>query len=157
MVWARMTGQGVPGGWGGSPCHDVLSWGSLTLLWGSISCRLGSWPLPRLPHTLGLPPHPLTRTQEGRTRQGLSGCPHKAAKALRGPLRGPLLPGLRRDSGNGQSAHQLQCSSSQGCVLGVPLDGTRVRGQGQRCVAVFPDLDGAGVRALHGLLLGSMS
>lgn len=99
------SGVSLPGG--ESHCHDVLSWGSLTLLWGSMSCRLGPWPPPWLPHTLDLPPH--SRWLECRKdKRGLPGSPHKATKAQRGPLRGPLLPGSRRDSGHGQSACQLQ-------------------------------------------------
>lgn len=60
MVWAKNDRSGCPWrGRGGeeSPCHDALSW-SLTLLWGSMSCRLGPWPSPGSPHTLDLPPTP---------------------------------------------------------------------------------------------------
>lgn len=103
MVWARMTGQGVPGGWGGSPCHDVLSWGSLTFLWGSISRRLGSWPLPRLPHTLGLPPHPDSHAGR-KDKAGAAWVPDKAAKP-RGGHFGALCSQARGETAGTGSLH----------------------------------------------------
>lgn len=55
------------------------------------------------------------------------------------------------------SLHASSSETPPGLCLGGATGWVRVRGQGQRCVAVFPDSDGAGVTAWHSLLPGSVS
>lgn len=114
-----------------------------------MSCRLGPWPPSRLPHTLDLPPHPrwLERRKEG---QG-EGClgDHIKPPRHRGGRFVALRSQARGETAGTGSLHASSSEAPPGLCPGGAVHGTRVRGQGQRCVAVFPDADGAGVRALQ--------